>query len=68
MRDAQLVIDDYYNITRDFPAYAKAYVYAVKVFMIFNQQSDVDGVLARAREAEVVSDELRMLEAKHLCK
>ncbi|MBR6404299.1 MAG: hypothetical protein IKS48_13030 [Eubacterium sp.] len=68
MRDAQLVIDDYYNITRDFPAYAKAYVYAAKVFMIFNQQNDVDNVLARAKEADVVSDELRMLEAKHLCK
>ena len=32
LRNAQLVIDDYYNITRDFPQYANAYVLAADVF------------------------------------
>ena len=68
MRDAQLVIDDYYNITRDVPNYPKAYVYAAKVFMVFNQKDDVDAVLKRAKDADAYCDQLRLLEARHLSK
>ena len=66
LRNAQLVIDDYYNITRDFPQYANAYVLAAKVFYIYNQIEDVKSVLERAKEAGVESDRLRIYEAKLL--
>ena len=68
MRDAQLVIDDYYNITRDVPEYTKAYVYAAKVFMVFNQKDDVDSVLERAKNSGAYTDQLRILEARHFSK
>ena len=66
MRNAQLVIDDYYNITRDIPTYANAYALAAKVFYIYNQLKDVRSVLDRAKEAGVESDKLRIYEAKLL--
>ena len=66
LRNAQLVIDDYYNITRDLPQYANAYCLAAKVFYIYNQLEDVKSVLARAKEAGVESDRLKIFEAKLL--
>ena len=63
MRDAQLVIDDYYNIIRDYPQYPKAYVYAARVFLIYNQYEDVEGVFKRAEEAEIKSDMLEAIRA-----
>ena len=68
MRDAQLVIDDYYNITREIPDYAKAYELAARVFIIYNQDKDVDEVLKRAEEAGIKSDALDMVKARHLSK
>ena len=64
MRDAQLVIDDYYNIVRDVPLYAEAYVLAAKVFDIYNQKKDTESVFKHADEAGVVSDRLSSLKAR----
>ena len=44
------------------------YVYAAKVFMVFNQKDDVDAVLKRAKDADAYCDQLRLLEARHLSK
>ncbi len=66
IKNAQLVIDDYYNITRDLPQYENAYVLAAKVFYIYNQIEDVKSVLKRAEEAGIKSDRLRIFEAKLL--
>lgn len=65
MRDAQLVIDDYYNIIRDYPQYAKAYFYAAKVFMIYDQYDDAKGVFERAKNAEVESDMIDQVKARY---
>ena len=65
MRDAQLVIDDYYNIIRDYPQYAKAYFYAAKVFMIYDQYEDAKGVFERAKDAEVESDMINQIKARY---
>ena len=65
MRDAQLVIDDYYNIIRDYPQYAKAYFYAAKVFMIYDQYDDAKGVFDRADNAEVESDMIDQVKARY---
>ena len=64
LRNAQLVIDDYYNIIRDYPQYARAYFYAARVFLIYNQYEDVESVIQRARENDIDSDNLREIEAK----
>ncbi len=64
MRDAQLVIDDYYNITRDAPDYAGAYVLAARVFDIYGQNEDTLSVFKRADDAGVESDELDAIRAK----
>lgn len=66
MRDAQLVIDDYYNITRDVPQYPEAYELAAKVFNIYNQSDDVEAVYKRAEEAGVVTDKLRLIKARNM--
>ncbi len=66
MRDAQLVIDDYYNIIRDYPQYDNAYVLAARVFYIYNQDEDVKSVLKRAKDAGIENDRLRAIEAKIL--
>ncbi|MCR5104903.1 MAG: tetratricopeptide repeat protein [Eubacterium sp.] len=66
LRNAQMVIDDYYNIIRDVPQYKKAYVLAAKVFSIYNQHKDVISVVDRAEKEEIDSDELRLFKAKAL--
>ena len=68
MKDAQLVIDDYYNIIRDVPQYPDAYVYAAKVFDIYNQKENCESVLKRAEEAGIESDRLQSLKARLLSK
>ena len=68
MKDAQLVIDDYYNIIRDIPFYPRAYILAARVFAIYDQKDDVEGVLKRAQEAGVESDELNNIKARHLAR
>ncbi len=55
-RDAQLVIDDYYNIIRDVPNYAPAYELAASVFINFKQYKDAESVLARADQVGIDSD------------
>ena len=64
MKDAQLVIDDYYNITRDVPQYPDAYELAARVFEIYNHGDDVEAVYKRAEEAGVVTDKLRVIRAR----
>ncbi|MBO4863276.1 MAG: tetratricopeptide repeat protein [Eubacterium sp.] len=68
MRDAQLVIDDYYNIIRDVPQYADAYYLAARVFDIYNQRSDVEAVFKRAEEAGLESDKIMTLKARILAR
>ena len=68
MRDAQLVIDDYYNITRDVPQYADAYFLAARVFDIYNQKNDMEAVFKRAEEAGVESDKISSLKARILAR
>ena len=66
MRDGQLVIDDYYNITRYVPHFGKAYALAARVFAIYSQEEDLKSVFSRAESIGVVSDELDSVRAKHL--
>ena len=68
MKEAQLVIYDYYNIIRDVPQYPDAYVYAAKVFDIYNQKENCESVLKRAEEAGIESDRLQSLKARLLSK
>ena len=64
LRNAQLVIDDYYNIIKDFPQYANAYVYAARVFCIYEQYSDAQSVFDKAAEYEIKSDKLDAVKAR----
>ena len=64
LRNAQLVIDDYYNIIKDFPQYANAYVYAARVFCIYEQYSDAQSVFDKAAEYELKSDKLDAVKAR----
>lgn len=58
LRMAQEVIDDYYSAIEIYPKYAKPYVFAAKVFIIYDQYEDAMGVVKRAKEAEVESSEM----------
>ena len=56
MRDSQLVIDDFFNITADVPNYTRAYVLAIRVFNVFAREDGVDQIYAKAQENAVESD------------
>ncbi|MCR5214069.1 MAG: tetratricopeptide repeat protein [Eubacterium sp.] len=64
MRDAQLVIDDYYNIIMDYPDYPQAYALAARVFVNFNQYDDAEKVIERAENQGLESDSIDMVKAQ----
>ena len=66
MKDAQLVIDDYYNIIRDFPSYSRAYAIAARVFLIYKQFKDVKNVLDHAEEAGIESDYVNWMKCRFM--
>ncbi len=66
IKDAQLVIDDYYNIIRDFPAYSRAYALAARVFLIYKQFNDVKNVIDNADNSGVESDYVNWMRCKYL--
>lgn len=59
LRMAQEVIDDYYRAIEIYPIYPRPYIFAVKVFINYGQYDDAKGVLKRAEEAKVESNELK---------
>ncbi|MDE5966006.1 MAG: tetratricopeptide repeat protein [Lachnospiraceae bacterium] len=61
--DGQGVVDDYYHIIEDAPDYAKAYVLAARVFLIYEQYEDARRVYENAREHNVKSNALLLSEA-----
>ncbi len=65
-RDGQGVVDDYYHIIEDAPDYAKAYVLAAKVFLIYEQYEDAAKVFKTAEENHVKSDALLLAAANCL--
>ena len=66
MRDAQLVIDDYYIIQQQAPNYIKNYFYAAKVYYIYDQYNNVDEVIARAQAENIDSESLMLIETDML--
>ena len=63
MHDAQLVIDDYYILQAHARKYVKSYYYAAKVFYIYDQYKNLEEVLAKAREEDIDSSALKLVEA-----
>ncbi len=57
-KDAQQVIDDYYDAINIYPFNATPYVYAIKVFFFTRQYEDAKTVADKAKEFDVSSDEL----------
>lgn len=64
--DGQGVVDDYYHIIDDAPDYAKAYVLAARVFLIYEQYEDAGRVFENARSNDVKSNALSLAEANYL--
>ncbi|EGO65517.1 tetratricopeptide repeat protein [Acetonema longum] len=66
MRNGQEVIDDYYKAIEIYPSNVKPYLLAAKVFYFNDQYEDAFGVINRAREAKLESNELELLYGKCL--
>ena len=64
LRNAQGVVDDYHSAVEIVANYHVPYVYAAKVFSIFNQYEDVRDVVNRAKEAGAWSCALALYEIK----
>ncbi|MHC1750637.1 MAG: tetratricopeptide repeat protein [Cellulosilyticaceae bacterium] len=64
LKQGQGVIDDFYNAIEIFKGYPKNYILAAKVFYIYEQYDDALGVIKRADEAEIISQELKFQELK----
>lgn len=60
----QEVIDDYYKALEIYPGNAKPYILAVKTFLIYDQYEDAEGIINRAIEAKVESNELEFQKLK----
>lgn len=58
LRMAQEVIDDFYKATEIYNGDAKPYIFAMKAFMGYRQYDDALGILNKAKEAKVESNEL----------
>ena len=65
-KDAQGVVDDYYNAIEIYPGYEKPYLLAAKVFIVFRQYQDAIGVIERAKEAGVEGLEMELYYLKAL--
>lgn len=59
LRMAQEVIDDFYRAIDIYQGDAKPYILAIKTFLGYNQYNDAEGILNRAKEAQIESNELR---------
>ncbi len=59
LRMAQEVIDDFYRAIDIYQGDAKPYILAMKTFIGYNQYKDAEGILNRAKEAQIESNELR---------
>lgn len=67
MRNAQGVVDDYHRAVEIYPGYYKPYLYAARVFLIYDQYEDAKNVMQRALDNQVeFSDWLRFLHARTL--
>lgn len=62
--NAQEVIDLYYQITDIYPEYIRGYEYAAMVFLEYNQETDAENILERAKEQGIESFGLNVLELK----
>lgn len=58
LRMGKEVIDDYYRAVDIYRGYAKPYILAAKVFIIFERYEDAKKVLDHAKEANIESNEL----------
>lgn len=58
LRMAQEVIDDFYRATEIYSGDAKPYIFAMKAFMGYRQYDDALGILNKAKEAKIESNEL----------
>lgn len=58
LRMAQEVIDDFYRATEIYSGDAKPYIFAMKAFMGYRQYDDALGILNKAKEANIESNEL----------
>lgn len=63
-RDAQQVVDDFYNAIYIFPKYYKPYLLAVQVFFIYRQYEDAEKVLKLAKEQEIHQELLSLYEIR----
>lgn len=67
MRNAQGVVDDYHRAVELYAGYYKPYLYAARVFLIYDQYEDAKEVMDRALENQAeFSDWMRFLHAKTL--
>lgn len=68
MRDAQQVVDDYYNAIHIFPKYYRPYLLATEVFCNYRQYEDAKKVIEAAKAAEVQQEKLQYYEVQILRK
>lgn len=64
LKNGQGVIDDFYECIRLYPPYVKPYVLAYKIFYFYKQYEDAAGILKRAEEAGLYSDEMKLYSFK----
>lgn len=63
-KNGQGIIDDFYECIRLYPGYVKPYVLAYKTFYFYRQYEDAAGILKRAEEAGLYSDEMQLYRFK----
>ncbi|NLL80326.1 MAG: tetratricopeptide repeat protein [Clostridiales bacterium] len=61
LHEAQQVIDNFYRAKNIYPGFPGIYEKAAEVFCIFGQYGDADNIFAQAKEAEVASPMLDVL-------
>jgi tetratricopeptide (TPR) repeat protein len=59
------VIDDYYNAVEIYPGNVAPYLFAIRVYQIYGQYEDAAAAINRAKEAEIESRELLLIELKN---
>lgn len=62
LKMAQEVIDDFYRAVEIYAGEAKPYLFALKVFMIYDKYEDASYIINRAKEAEIKSNEIEFNE------
>ena len=63
-KNGQGIIDDFYECIRLYPGYVKPYVLAYKTFYFYRQYEDAAGILKRAEDAGLKSDEMELYRLK----